>query len=273
MIGMKDIFKDILDYYVKKKPNKQQYYDDIMREYDKIFTQSIPVFTSLLRPYDFDSSMSTMTFGYEDTNAVYNMINKYKTEINRVDIDIMKDKTDPKNTTLYNMQMKINKIYHMIEMILSKKKGSIRTLIGGRFNFTSRDVIVGNPSLRIDQILLPYAALTNLLQYQIINILQKSYSMSYSDANDFWYQATLKENKVVKDIIMSLIKTHKSGRGLPMIINRNPTICLGSVLQMFCVGMTSDFTMGVPLQILRPLAADFDKLLSRRLVTVCGKLY
>ena len=41
-------------------------------------------------------------------------------------------------------------------------------------------------------------------------------------------------------------------------INRNPTLQLGSIMQMFCVGINFNFTMSVPLQILPPLAADFD---------------
>ena len=83
--------------------------------------------------------------------------------------------------------------------------------------------------------------------------------MSYSDAYDFWYKACITENDTIKDIIMSLIKNHKNGRGLPVLINRNPTIAYGSIFQMYCVKMTKGYTMGIPLQVLKPLAADFDR--------------
>ena len=36
------------------------------------------------------------------------------------------------------------------------------------------------------------------------------------------------------------------------------TIAYGGILQMFCVGFTETYTMAVPLQVLRSLAADFD---------------
>ena len=39
-----------------------------------------------------------------------------------------------------------------------------------------------------------------------------------------------------------------------------PTINYGSILQMFVVKMTFNYTLGVPLNILPGLAADFDKL-------------
>ena len=80
--------------------------------------------------------------------------------------------------------------------------------------------------------------------------------MSYSDAYDFWYKACIVENDTIKDIINSLIRNHKTGRGIPVLINRNPTINYSSILQMFCTKMTSGYTMGIPLQILKGLGAD-----------------
>lgn len=256
MLEFRDKFDEILKFYINKKKNKMAYYDDIMAHKRSVFTHSIPVFTTLLRPYELD----TKAFYYEDTNSIYTMINKLKTSINNESLRIFRQKK-PKLQYLYNMQEKVNELYASIEAILSGKKGALRTLIGGRYNFTSRDVIVADPSLRIDEVSLPYAALTELLQQPIINILHKSHSMSYGDSYDFWYKGCITENDVIKDIIWSLIRNHKSGRGLPVLINRNPTISFSSILQMHVTKMTSGYTMGIPLQILKGLGADFDKLI------------
>lgn len=53
MTEFRERFDEIMRYYYErtKSPAKQEYYDDIMRNRDKIFTHSIPVFTTLLRPY------------------------------------------------------------------------------------------------------------------------------------------------------------------------------------------------------------------------------
>lgn len=255
-IGMMEFvkrFDEIMKYYINKKKTKMSYYEDIMQHRRSVFTHSIPVFTTLLRPFELDSK----SFYYEDNNSIYVMINKLKTAINNESLKIYRQEK-PKLQYLCDMQMKVNELYNSIEAILSGKKGALRTLIGGRYNFTSRDVIVADPSLRIDEISLPYSALIELLQQPIINILHKSYSMSYSDAYDFWYKACITENDTIKDIIMSLIKNHKTGRGLPVLINRNPTIQYMSILQMHCVKMTSGYTMGIPLQVLKGLGADFD---------------
>lgn len=255
-IGMMEFyekFDEILKFYINKKKSKMSYYDDIMQHRRSVFTHSIPVFTTLLRPYEIDAK----SFYYEDTNSLYTMINKLKTSINNESLKIFRQKK-PKLQYLYDLQIKVNELYSSVEAILSGKKGALRTLIGGRYNFTSRDVIVPDPTLRIDEVSLSYAALTKLLEQPIINILHKSYSKSYSDAYDFWYKSCIVENDIIKDIIMSLINNHKNGRGLPVLINRNPTINFGSMFQMHCTKMTTGYTMGVPLQILKPLGADFD---------------
>ena len=265
LIEFREKFDEIMKYYLNKN-KKQANYDDIMREKDKVFTQSIPVFTVLLRPYDTDK----YTFSHETTNQYYTMINKHVTELNRSSNIGMKNKRkgEPERKhvqdLLWKLQMKVDVLYSEIIDIIKGKKGNIRTLFGGRCNFTSRDVIIADPTLRIDQIRLPYSALIELLQQSIINILVKTYNVSYSDAYDRWYHANLKKDKTIIAIIESII--HNSTQehyGIPVIINRNPSLGLGSLLQMYCVGISDptdkfEYVMQLPLQILPLLNADFD---------------
>lgn len=251
MIGFVQHFDEILTYYYNKKPDKKDYYDDIMKNRDKVFIHSIPVFTTLLRPCD----VTNGTMSYEPTNALYYMMSKHVANINLCKTRMQREEK-PKNQQLYKLQMKYNELYKEMEAILSTKKGDIRSLIGGRYNFSSRDVIVQNPDLRIDQITLPYAALVILLEQRIVNILHTTYNISFSEAHSIWYRANITPDDRVKEIIMAIIKSNP--KGLPIIINRNPTISYGSILQMFCIGMTMTYTMGVPLQVLPSLAADFD---------------
>ena len=101
-----------------------------------------------------------------------------------------------------------------------------------------------------------------LLQQSIINILTKTYNLSYADAYKKWYQANLQKDPAIVHIINSIIKNStETGRGLPVIINRNPTIGYGSILQMFVIGLSDpgqkfEYVMQLPLQILPLLAAD-----------------
>ena len=137
----------------------------------------------------------------------------------------------------------------------------LRLLAGGRCNFSGRSVIIQNPKLRADQVILPYPFLVTILQQQIINILVKTYNYSYNNARNVWAQSIDNPNKVVVQIIYGLIKARKEG--LAVIINRNPSINRGSLLQMFCIDMSFNYTMALPLSVLELLAADFDKLLSQ----------
>ena len=169
--------------------------------------------------------------------------------------------------TLYELQLKLDQLYNEIINIIKGKKGNIRSLFGGRCNFTSRNVITADPTLRIDEVRLPYSALIELLQQSILNILTKTYNLSYADAYKKWYQANLKKDKSIIAIIESIIKNSmENHRGLPVLINRNPTIGLGSILQMYVVGISDptdkfEYVMQLPLQILPLLAADFDYLM------------
>lgn len=247
MIEFRDRFEEIMNYYAKIYTNKSKkdYYNDIMREKDKVWIQSIPVFTTLLRPIDINAK----SLYYEDTNSIYNMISKLAWDLNN------HTKSTVDRSLLYDLQMKYNKLYSHIDSILQGKKGALRSLLAGRYNFSSRCVIVANPKLRIDQVVLPYKCLVELLQQRIVNIIQKTYNKSYAEAYDIWYHANIKEDPMVRNIIQTIINNSCDGKGLPMIINRNPTIAYGGILQMFCIGMNDSYTMEIPLPILPLLAA------------------
>ena len=84
----------------------------------------------------------------------------------------------------------------------------------------------------------------------------RNYNISPSEANARWERAIAKKDPRICEILDNMIKA--SGNGIPILINRNPTICYGSIQQAFCIGYTDTLTMSVSLQSLKPLAADFD---------------
>ena len=84
--------------------------------------------------------------------------------------------------------------------------------------------------------------------------------MSYNDAYEFLDENRSEPHSIIMNIITGLIESKKreGKRGLPLIINRNPTINFGGIVGVYCVGISSGYTMGISLQILTGLAADFD---------------
>lgn len=122
-MDFKERFREILDFYLMKEPGKIDYYNDIIENEDNVFVQSIPVYTTHLRPFRIEND----SFFYEGTNALYNIITKLAAIINKDDLKIFRKKK-PKNQLLYDIQLKFNDLYKELENTISGKKGSLRTL-------------------------------------------------------------------------------------------------------------------------------------------------
>ena len=130
-------FDEIMDYYLALYPHKKEYYDDIMRHRDIVFTQSIPVFTTLLRPTKLDNAGSLK---YEKTNENYNMLAHLVAQVNK---DKLKPDRQKKNKyeMLYDIQVQFNDLYTELKEILEGKKGDLRSSIGGRLTILSSRII------------------------------------------------------------------------------------------------------------------------------------
>ena len=252
-IGMVEFIKrfdEIMDFYLKKYPQKKDMYDDILSDRDIIFTQSIPVYTTQLRPFSLETE--TSQFDYEKVNEYYTMLAKLVHTVNNDKLRLFR-KSKPVNQCLFDIQTEFNKLYMEQINILATKKGELKQNFGGRYNFSARCVIAQEPQLEIDSVKLPYAALVVLLQPTIVNILKKSYNITYSEAYKIWYKAQINTDARVWSIIEQFI----NDKGyLPLLINRNPTINYGSIMFMRCVGINNNYTMSVPLQILKPLGGE-----------------
>lgn len=253
MLGFKERFDEIIEFYANKHKTKASYYEDIMDNRTKIFTHCLPVFTVKLRPYQIKDGR----FIFEGANDEYRLLSRFAVKLNENSAINAERRTV--NDYLYAFQQNVNRLVDDINKILSGKKGTIRALFGGRFNFISRCVIIPDPTLKVDEIGLPYMCLMETLQQSIINIIQRMYNLTYLNAYMRWWQGLLKVDPIMVDIIQSIIKKQNNGRGIPYLINRNPTIKYGGIMQMYCVKIIEhSYAMAIPLQILKPLAADFD---------------
>lgn len=219
-IGMMEFvekFDEILEYFHKKNKSKKiEVYNDIVQDKDKIFIDAIPVYSTGMRPFKVEGGR----FTFEGTNAIFNIMARLAAKINEDKLSVyMIDKY--RTSLLWDLQERYNALYLEIQKILAGKKGNLRLLVGGRCNFTTRCIITPDPTLRIDEVKLPYHSMVELLQQTIINILVHSYNISYAHAYSIWYKSQIKKNQRVYEIINNLIR---SKNGIPMIINRNPSI-------------------------------------------------
>lgn len=213
LLEFRERFEEVVKYY-SSKPSKFSLRDDIMNNKDKVFTCSIPVFTTLMRPYDDEPG----ALAYEKTNGIYESMSKTAHTINDDSLEMLRVKKT-KEQLMYDLQVKYNELYEEILNIISGKKGTVRNLFGGRYNFTARNVVVPDPKLRVDQVSLSYTSLVELLQQTIINILCKSYNMSHDEAYKTWYKASINIDEKIFKIIEGIIQNTKEG--IPILINRN----------------------------------------------------
>jgi hypothetical protein len=96
-------------------------------------------------------------------------------------------------------------------------------------------------------------------QYHIVNLLMRVRNCSPSDAYSVWHSARLRKDPVVDRIIADLVE--KTPGGCWILLNRNPTINVGSILFMRVARVKDDpgdFTTSVPNGVLSLLAGDYD---------------
>lgn len=249
---LRDRFDEVMEFYrnkYKSNINKMAYYEDIMQNKNIVFTHCLPVYTSQLRPF----SIKQNKFNFEGNNALYNLIAGLVAKLNKHDI-YSRNRSKPTNQILYDIQMKYMEIYADLEKVIAQKKGYTRSLNGGRYNFTARNVIIPDPDLRIDEVILPYPTLIELMSLTIINVLTKTYSPA--EAYRIWDEARIEYNPMIADLIQNIIDNQYVG----IILNRNPSISPSSIIQLHVTGVTKNDTYSchLPHEILKSMGADFD---------------
>ena len=123
LMEFRERFDEIMKFYVELYPNKVSYYENIMNDRDLVFTTSIPVFSSLLRPSKLDGALH-----YEKTNENYNLLNNLVKRCNRDTLRI-NQKIKEKLNLMYDIQTQINVIYLELKECLARKKGKYCPLI------------------------------------------------------------------------------------------------------------------------------------------------
>lgn len=257
-IGMAQFYKrfdEIMDYYMGKRKSKLDVYENIMQNREKVFSQYIPVYSAILRPV----FVSDEDFSYTKIDRKYNSL--YGNVLNLNKEPRITVATEEKiNKNLFKAQMKINEIYKLIFDIIDQKDGWIReNILGGRLNFSARNVITPDTSLRADQIRLPYLTFLMLYQAEIINLMVKINGISFTSAINEWHLAQTQFNPKVYEI-MKYIITHTKHK-VKVLCNRNPTINFGSIMSVNVIDIKQDFddlSMSLSAQVLIHMNADFD---------------
>lgn len=251
-------YDEIIEYfYKKKKKEKKDIYKELKADKDLVFAHCIPVFSTVMRPLKIkNDEMKWSSF-----NKIYSLIFSLVKKINSL---VMIKRGDEKvnieiTIALAKLQARINSLWDEIFSYINSKEGHIKgKMLGGRINFTARNVIIPDPTLKADEVILCYHSMMELFKFEIIAHLVKIYDISESEAHAQWQWSIINFNNRIYELIQFIIKKHKPR----IIINRPPTINFGSILCMRIKdvkpGVPGDYTMSLPLRILPVLNGDFD---------------
>jgi hypothetical protein len=218
-IGMYEFvkrFDEIMDFFKKKRKNKQKQYERIMLERDKIFVTKIPIYSAVLRDVFFTNEEYSYTKIDKCYNALYGNVTHINEETSVGNYNIAK-----LNKNLFRAQKNLNSAWDLIFTSIHENEGLIRrNILGGRMNFSSRCVIVPDSSLRSYEISIPYVCMAELYKPDIINLLVKLDGISYNKAVDRWFDAYREFDPKIYSIMQYIIKN--SAEGSRCLLNRNP---------------------------------------------------
>jgi DNA-directed RNA polymerase beta' subunit len=263
MIQFRERFQEIMDYYYKKN-KKLQMYLFIMSVTDQIFVKSIPVYNMHLRQF----LVKGEEIKYSDEDKLYRRIysnhillnDKFELE-RRVNVRLSKKTSASylrRENILYSIQKDLDSLWESSFDTIDKKTGLIKgQLLGGRMNFTARNVIVPDVDLRADEISLGYTTFLEVYKPELIGLMVKIYDMTYQAAADLWTDATMVFSQKVYDLMKYMMKH----RDLIVTIDRNPSINYGSMMAVKIVDISpdiSDYCMALPIAVLPKPNADFD---------------
>lgn len=256
LLEFRERFDELLEKYTDKDKYEKEYnFLTTMREY--VFIDKVPVFSHKLRPA---TLLAKNVLVYNEINNYYNFIIQYNNEmrdrlIEDDDIDLLQ------LPLLYSIQMYANTIHtKIINDYLKGKKGFLRkNVMGSRINFSARNVItpiIGRP---IDEVAMPYKTFGELYKFQLINLISTVKGINYNQAFSFWFKGMLSFNKELYGYMNELI--NKTKGGCTILLNRNPTISIGSFLYLRIGVIKKDFkdlTLGISNNLLSAFSGDYD---------------
>lgn len=263
-IGLYNFKKDfiyILNKYTPIKKKRDPEYRNLIKWYleGKVFINKIPVFSPKLRPAQIFKD--DKTFQFSEINNFYNFIISHSNNLKMIYGDNnFSDVVLQKAKILYKIQNYMLKVGDALIESIKNKRGTIRKIIlAGRVNFSARNVIIPNPDLMTNEVILNYVTFIELFKIPLINLVSLSENVDYVEAQKYVNQAQLAYDEKMYGYINELLEKTKGG--VRVMINRNPSISVHSIAIVKVKSVTKDdhnYTLQLSNNILAGMGADFD---------------
>lgn len=252
-------FYEIMEYYRSKNPKKSGMIDILIENKKNVFAKSIPVYSSFLRP---ESPGYDRNYIHKANKLFGPMVSKVRL-LNRETkgFGVFKDDVDKmsQSKVISSLHDKLLEAWEDTFERINGKFGQIRgEVISGRLNYTFRTVIVPNPELKADEIIVSYKVFLEAYRYEIISMLVNMTNCTYNQANVEWSMAGVTFNRRIHQIMLHIIKKFKPH----VLLNRNPTINVGSLMPSKIISVRPELSDNdsteISTLILTAYNADFD---------------
>lgn len=239
-------FEEIMMYFRSKRKQKADLIDSLIRDKNLVWTSKIPVYSTVLRPQ-----------GVTTESYYFSPIDKQVHPLTNITINLKKASPIEVPLYLYQAQMRVNELWALNFSLIDGKHGWTRgNVLGGEFNYSGRSVIVLDPTLKIDEVDMPYKAFIEQYKGSIIKRIIRDKGWTITKATNYVASKFMYDDYIYS-IMCDIVREDQP----KIILNRNPTITFGSILLMKIRKVkkdSDDVTLAIPSAILPGLNADFD---------------
>ena len=212
-IGLQEFyenFEEIMTYYKGKRKQKADLIDELIADKDLVWTSKIPVYSTVLRPQ-----------GVTTESYYFSPLDKQIHPLTNITLNLKKASPIEVPLYLYQAQMRVNQLWALNFSLIDGKHGWTRAqVLGGEFNYSGRAVIVLDPTLKIDQVDIPYKAFIEQFKGLIIRYIRKDRQWTITRATNYVASKFMFDEYVYK-IMCDIVRDIKPR----LILNRNPQVC------------------------------------------------
>lgn len=139
-------YEEIMAYHMSRHKQKAAQIQQLIDEKSYVWTSKLPVYTTALR----QQGITAESFYFQASDREIN-------PLTAITINLKKANSIEVPLYLYQAQQRANKLWDITFQLINTKHGWIRAnVLGGEFNYSGRAVIVLDPTLKIDELDMPY---------------------------------------------------------------------------------------------------------------------
>jgi len=245
-----DLYEQVSSLIYNKLNDNKQLIQAIKNNvsFDNAFVEYVNVLPAGVRDINIAFGKNLTVLNLHDINRDYlDLLSANK----KLDID----ETSTKYFIYGNMLHKLYKIEHkIISSFIKKKTGPIRgKTLGRRIDLSTRSVLVGNPAIKPNEVVVPYICAFMLLEDKIISKLIEQKQNNITERIDYVYQ-TLKVDETIKKIIDEIINKED----VYVLLMRQPVLHLPSTMQFKIAGVYDGFAIQMNQLVWEGYNADAD---------------